>query len=68
MLTHHLPDGRIPVLLSSHDPELIRRDAAAILDYLGRIDSPNATAAIASTLLRLRRPRRHRAVLRCLLY
>jgi mycobactin polyketide synthetase MbtD len=64
MLTHHLPDGRIPVLLSSHDPELIRRDAAAILDYLGRIDSPNATAAIASTLLRLRRPRRHRAVLR----
>lgn len=64
MLTHHLPDGRIPVLLSSHDPELIRRDAAAILDYLGRIDPPNATAAVAATLLRLRRPRRHRAVLR----
>lgn len=31
MPTHGLPDGRIPVLLSSHDPELIRRDAAAIL-------------------------------------
>lgn len=64
MLTHHLPDGRIPVVLSSHDPELIRQDAAAILDYLGRIDSANATAAVASTLLRLRRPRRHRVVLR----
>ncbi|OBF11205.1 mycobactin polyketide synthase MbtD [Mycobacterium sp. 852002-10029_SCH5224772] len=64
MLTHRLPDGRIPVLLSSHDPELIRRDAAAILDYLGRIDSSNVTAAVASTLLRLRRARRHRAVLR----
>ncbi|MDM3973723.1 mycobactin polyketide synthase MbtD [Mycobacterium marseillense] len=64
MLTHHLPDGRIPVLLSSHDPELIRRDAAAILDYLGRIDSPSTTAAVASTLLRLRRARRHRTVLR----
>ncbi|MEE3754711.1 mycobactin polyketide synthase MbtD [Mycobacterium intracellulare] len=64
MLTHRLPDGRIPVLLSSHDPELIRRDAAAILDYLGRVDPPNAAAAVASTLLRLRRARRHRAVLR----
>lgn len=64
MLTHRLPDGRIPVLLSSHDPELIRRDAAAILDYLARTDPPNATAAVASTLLRLRRARRHRTVLR----
>lgn len=64
MLTHHLPDGRIPVLLSSHDPELIRRDAAAILDYLARTNPPNATAAVASTLLRLRRARRHRTVLR----
>lgn len=64
MLTHHLPDRRVPVVLSSHDPDLIRRDAAAILEYLGRIDSANATAAIASTLLRLRRARRHRAVLR----
>jgi mycobactin polyketide synthetase MbtD len=64
MLIHRLPDGRVPVLLSSHDPELIPRDAAAILDYLGRIDSANVTAAIASTLLRLRRARRHRALLR----
>lgn len=65
MLNHGLPDGRVPVLLSAHDPELIRRDAAAIAGYLGRIDdSADPTAAIASTLLRLRRVRRHRAVLR----
>lgn len=65
MLTHGLPDGRIPVLLSAHDPELIRRDAAAIADYLRRVqDSADLTAAVASTLLRLRRVRRHRAVVR----
>ncbi|WP_406817841.1 mycobactin polyketide synthase MbtD [Mycobacterium sp. M23085] len=64
MLTHELPDGRVPVLLSAHDPELIRRDAAAIADYLGRIDDADPTAAVAATLLRLRRVRRHRAVLR----
>ncbi|OBH43393.1 mycobactin polyketide synthase MbtD [Mycobacterium mantenii] len=65
MLTRGLPDGRIPVLLSAHDPELIRREAAAIVDYLGRIDdSAELTAAVAATLLRLRRPRRHRAVVR----
>jgi mycobactin polyketide synthetase MbtD len=65
MLTHGLPDGRVPVPLSAHDPELIRRDAAAITDYLGRVhDSEHMTAAVASTLLRLRRVRRHRAVVR----
>ena len=65
MLTHRLPDGRVPVLLSAHDPDLIRRDASAIADYLGSAgDSADLTAAIASTLLRLRRVRRHRAVVR----
>ncbi|ORA20461.1 mycobactin polyketide synthase MbtD [Mycobacterium arosiense] len=65
MLTQALPDGRIPVPLSAHDPELIRRDAAAIADYLGRVrDAADPTAAVASTLLRLRRMRRHRAVVR----
>ncbi len=65
MLTHGLPDGRIPVLISAHDPELIRRDAAAITDYLDRAaDSADLTVAVASTLLRLRRVRRHRAVVR----
>ncbi|OBB87010.1 polyketide synthase [Mycobacterium colombiense] len=65
MLNRRLPDGRVPVLLSAHHPELIRQDAAAIAAYLGRIDdTPDPTAAVASTLLRLRRVRRHRAVLR----
>lgn len=65
MPTQRLPDGRIPVLLSAHDPELIRRDAAAILDYLGRVDdSADLTAAVGATLVRLRRVRRHRAVAR----
>ena len=66
MLDHVLPDGRVPVLLTSHDKELIRQDAAAILDYLDRAASnaPDVAAAVASTLLRLRRVRRHRAVLR----
>ncbi|WP_096289152.1 mycobactin polyketide synthase MbtD [Mycobacterium ahvazicum] len=66
MLDHMLPDGRVPVLLTSHDKELIRRDAAAILDYLDRSGNaaPDLAASVASTLLRLRRLRRHRAVVR----
>jgi mycobactin polyketide synthetase MbtD len=67
MLTRMLPDGRIPVLLSAHDPELIRQDAAAILKYLDRgttADPAGVTEALASTLLRLRRVRRHRVVVR----
>jgi mycobactin polyketide synthetase MbtD len=65
MLTHRLPDGRVPVLLSAHDPGLIGRDASAIADYLVSVgDSADLTAAVATTLLRLRRVRRHRAVVR----
>lgn len=66
MLDHVLPDGRVPVLLTSHDKGLIRQDAAAILDYLDRTGStaPDVAASVASTLLRLRRVRRHRAVVR----
>lgn len=60
MLTSPLPDGRVPVLLTAHDEELIADDARAILEYLDRTDAD--TAAIASSLLRLRRVRRHRAV------
>lgn len=62
MLTTPLPDGRVPVLLSAHDQELIGRDAHAILEYLDRVDAD--PAAVASSLLRLRRVRRHRAVIR----
>jgi len=65
MLARPLPDGRVPVLLSAHDETLISQDARAILDYLGRAgDETDPTMAVASTLLRLRRVRRHRAVVR----
>ncbi|SPM35952.1 polyketide synthase, partial [Mycobacterium rhizamassiliense] len=66
VLTHVLPDGRVPVLLTAHDKELIRQEAAAILDYLDRSagDSAEVVAAVAATLMRLRRVRRHRAVAR----
>jgi mycobactin polyketide synthetase MbtD len=60
-----LPDGRVPVLLSAHDETLISQDARAILDYLDRAgEDGDPTAGVASTLLRLRRVRRHRAVAR----
>jgi mycobactin polyketide synthetase MbtD len=56
-----LPDGRVPVLLSAHDEELIERDAEAILRYLDRLPG---VESVAATLLRTRRIRRHRAVIR----
>lgn len=65
MLAHPLPDGRVPVLLSAHDETLISQDARAILEYLDRTgDDNDPTSAVASTLLGLRRVRRHRAVAR----
>lgn len=65
MPTSPLPDGRIPVLLSAHEEGLISQDARAILEYLDRTGTDaDPTAAVASTLLRLRRVRRHRAVVR----
>jgi mycobactin polyketide synthetase MbtD len=65
MLAQPLPDGRAPVLLSAHDETLITQDAWAILGYLDRVGTDHdATLDIASTLIRLRRVRRHRAVVR----
>ncbi len=65
MLAQPLPDGRVPILLSAHDERLIAQDASAILDYLDRVgEDHDPTIEIASTLLRLRRVRRHRAVVR----
>ena len=65
MLAQPLPDGRVPVLLSAHDERLLGQDAWAILGYLDRLDAePDPTVDIASTLRRLRRVRRHRAVVR----
>ncbi|OBK41668.1 polyketide synthase, partial [Mycobacterium sp. 1245111.1] len=65
MLAQPLPDGRVPILLSAHDERLIAQDASAILDYLDRLGGDHdPTVEVASTLLRLRRVRRHRAVVR----
>lgn len=65
MSAYRLPDNRIPVLLSAHEADLIGHDAAAILDCLEHFaGAEDPTAAVASTLLRTRRIRRHRAVVR----
>ncbi|MGV0646214.1 mycobactin polyketide synthase MbtD [Mycolicibacterium sp. XJ2546] len=61
MQCRRLPDGRVPVVLSAHAEELIAADAEAVLHYL---DGGPELAAVAATLLRTRRLRRHRAVLR----
>jgi acyl transferase domain-containing protein len=50
----------VPVVLSAHADELLAGDAEAILQYLPR--NPEVSA-VAATLLRTRRLRRHRAVL-----
>ncbi|CAM2783984.1 mycobactin polyketide synthase MbtD [Mycobacterium intermedium] len=60
-----LPDNRVPVLLSAHEEELIAKDAAAIREYLrGRGRAEATPDAVAATLLRTRRVRRHRALVR----
>jgi mycobactin polyketide synthetase MbtD len=59
-----LPDGRIPVLLTAHEEQLIGRDAAAIGAYLQGRPQPAGVAAVAATLLQTRPVRRHRAVVR----
>jgi mycobactin polyketide synthetase MbtD len=64
MAATRFPDGRIPVLLSAHEQDLIARDAAAILDYVDRGASVASVSGVASTLLRTRRLRRYRAVVR----
>ena len=61
MQINSLPDGRVPVLLSAHTEDLLAADAEAILRYLDR--EPDVPA-VAATLLRTRRQRRHRAVVR----
>lgn len=55
------PDSRVPVVLSSHAEELLAIDADAILRYL---DRGTDVSAVAATLVRTRRLRRHRAVVR----
>lgn len=55
------PDGRVPIVLSAHAEELLAADAEAILRYL---DHEPGVRAVAATLLRTRRLRKHRAVVR----
>jgi mycobactin polyketide synthetase MbtD len=55
------PDGRVPVVLTAHADELLATDADTILRYLRR--GPDVSA-VAATLLRTRRLRRHRVVVR----
>ncbi|KMO77643.1 polyketide synthase [Mycolicibacterium chubuense] len=57
-----LPDGRLPVLLTAHDADLLPDAARDVLDYLGR--EAGQVAQIAAHLLGTRRVRRHRTVLR----
>lgn len=61
MTPQTLPDGRTAVLLSAHSPDLIRDDAEAIL---GCLDRTPDVSAVAATLWRTRRIRRHRTVVR----
>jgi mycobactin polyketide synthetase MbtD len=59
--SYHLPDGTIPVVLSSDAPELLHAEAAALLSYA--VDHPDvAPEAIANMLFRTRTVRRHRAL------
>ncbi|CAM4379239.1 Erythronolide synthase, modules 5 and 6 [Mycobacterium basiliense] len=58
---YRLPDGNIPVLLTSDTAELVPGEAAALLSYAA--DHPDIDAqAIASMLFRTRMPRKHRAL------
>lgn len=58
---YRLPNGRIPVLLSSDIPELLPAEAAALLRYAaGHADI--APDAIADMLFRTRMARKHRAL------
>lgn len=60
-LTYRLPNGTVPVLLSSDTPDLLRHEAAALLAYAA--DHPDvAPQAIAGMLFRTRTARRHRAL------
>ncbi|MBL1077221.1 nocobactin polyketide synthase NbtC [Nocardia sp. 2] len=61
MSSYLLPDGTIPVLLSSDHPDLLRREATALLGYL-REHPGVQPGAVADMLFRTRTPRRHRAL------
>ncbi|WP_278264553.1 nocobactin polyketide synthase NbtC [Nocardia sp. AG03] len=62
MSDHRLPDGTIPVLLSSDTDDSLRREGAAVLAYCEQ--HPDlGPAPVADMLLRTRVARRHRALI-----
>lgn len=61
MSSHRLPDGSIPVTLSSDTADGLRAEAAAVLGYLEA--HPAVTPErVSDMLFRTRTPRRHRAL------
>ncbi len=60
-MTYRLPDGTVPVLLSSNEPELLRVEAAALLSYVTG-HSAVTPQQIAAMLFRTRSARKHRAL------
>lgn len=62
MAEYRLPDGRVPVLLSSDSVDGLRAEAAAVRAYL--VDHPDVSAErLADMLFRTRVPRRRRALI-----
>lgn len=62
MSSHRLPNGAIPVLLSADTPEVLRREASALLAYV--LDHPQiAPDRIAGMIFRTRIARRYRALI-----
>ena len=61
MSSYLMPDGTIPVLVSSDSADLLRSEAAALASYLE--DRPEVTAQdVASMIFRTRVARKHRAL------
>lgn len=60
-MNYRLPDGTVPILLSSHVPGLVRAEAAAVLSYTTE-HSAVTPQEIAAMLFRTRTARKHRAL------
>ncbi|WP_036566791.1 nocobactin polyketide synthase NbtC [Nocardia sp. BMG51109] len=61
MSSYRLPDGTVPVLLSSDNADALRREAAAVADYVAEHGEVTPDR-VADMLFRTRVARRHRAL------
>ncbi|MBO0856679.1 MAG: acyltransferase domain-containing protein, partial [Nocardia sp.] len=61
MTDYRLPDGSVPILICSENPDLVGREAAAIADYADAHPAVSP-ARIAEMLFRTRPARRYRAL------